>query len=177
MPVSPLSHGREAGTRSGSWPPLGLPQAAQTFDGNKSPTEVGQSENPISHRDLAKILKDFDTGFNGIIAYVVLKLDMTQAEPFNVVGFAAWDEAVAKAHAQVVTARFDMVPALAVHDRIAVVWLSYGHPSGLRRLVNAWCHTERPLAAFPRLEFHVAPLRFISLVEWFAERPHSLIKQ
>ena len=84
-------------------------------------------KNPISHRDLAKNLKDFDTGFNGIIAYVALKLDMTQAEPFNVVGFAAWDEAAAKAHAQVVTARFDMVPALAVHDRIAVVRLSYGH--------------------------------------------------
>ena len=123
------------------------------------------------------IIADFLQGFDKLIAVIELKLDFTQALPFALCGLAACDQDDAKKHGKEFLNSYDQNPRPELHDRVTVAWLDASHENGLRADLRRWCHSERPLADFPALELEVAALRFVPLVEWDAERPHSIMKR
>ena len=122
-------------------------------------------------------MSDFSQGFDRFIAIIELKLDYTQALPFALCGLATCGQDAAKKHGKELMESYDQNPRPDLHDRVTVAWLDTSHEHGLRADLQRWCGSERSLAEFPSLELEVAALCFVPLVEWDAERPHSIMKR
>lgn len=131
----------------------------------------------LLQQDIDLIVSDFLHGFNKFMALVELKLDFTQALPFAICGLATSNPDVAKQHGKALVDLYDRQPSPDLHDRVTVAWLDPKHDNGLRHDLLRWCNSEQRLDNFPTLELEVASLRFVPLVEWDAERPHSILKR
>eukprot|EP00971_Amphidinium_carterae_P349792 6491228-Amphidinium_carterae.1 len=140
-----------------------------------------ESASTISADERDMVMQDFETGLQSLVATLVLKLDFTSALPFSLCGLAALDVRQAKAHAMKLMAQFDKYTHHETQDRLSRMFLDSTLAGSNRGDLEAWARcpddTSGSLHKWPRLLQAILPLRFIPLVEWHAERPHSIVKR
>ena len=124
----------------------------------------------------AKVQEYVEIAKSFLIAICTVKFDWTRRHPWRLAVMAHFDEDLARRLTKAMVEEFDAEPVAAqrAHHLKTRFFLQKDGP--LRSLVDRFIGGDA-LSTLPCLEFHVATLLFVNIVERFIEASHSIVQR